>query len=369
MRIFHVINHAGLNRGGAERLVRHLHEDLCSLGDDSRLIAVEECDLAGLEGAVSLGFSNPYSPAACLALGRMLRAKLRSGDVVHAHLFPSTLYISLLRRMGIVRTSCAMTAHSTWTRRQGGSYGRAIDRVVFSGFDHVVAVSEDVRAALSAIYSGINTKSSVITNGVTLRFAAPPCRSPSPTCPILLSVARLVPAKNIGGALLALALLKKQSWRYVVVGDGPERGSLELQAMQLGLADRVHFAGWQEDVTPYLAGAEMFLMPSRHEGFGMAAVEAMNAAIPVVAADIPGLREVVAPAGALLVPPDDTRALATAIAALLADGALRTELGHRAYAASLEHNRVAMALSYRGMWQSLGKAAEGRRMKGCTKSI
>jgi glycosyltransferase involved in cell wall biosynthesis len=102
------------------------------------------------------------------------------------------------------------------------------------------------------------------------------------------------------------------------VGDGPARPDLEARTADLGLADRVEFRGWRSDLGSEFASFDVLAVPSRLEGFGMAAAEALLAGVPVVASRTGGLPEVVAHGETgLLVPPDDPVALA---------GALRTVL-------------------------------------------
>ena len=137
----------------------------------------------------------------------------------------------------------------------------------------------------------------MISNGCELFFDAPPERAHDPVTPTILSIGRLTGAKNHEAALQALAGLTDRDFRYVLLGDGEERERLIALAAELGLSDRVTFAGHRSDIRPYLLDADMFLLPSLWEGFGLAAVEAMNAGLPVIASDVPGLSEVVGPQG------------------------------------------------------------------------
>jgi glycosyltransferase involved in cell wall biosynthesis len=114
----------------------------------------------------------------------------------------------------------------------------------------------------------------------------------------------------------------------VVVGDGPERAQLEALAGQLGLADRVHLAGHQQDVRPWLAALDVLVLSSDWEGMPNALLEAMAAGLPIVATAVGGVPEVVVDgATGLLVPPGDPSALAEAITRLLRDPDLRRTMG------------------------------------------
>jgi glycosyltransferase involved in cell wall biosynthesis len=113
-----------------------------------------------------------------------------------------------------------------------------------------------------------------------------------------------------------------------VVGDGEERPRLEALAASSGLADRVHFTGWVDDVPAAVADCDVVALSSRNEGTPVALIEALAAARPVVATAVGGVPSVVIPdCTGLLVRPDDPQALATAITTLLTDTALATHLG------------------------------------------
>ena len=111
--------------------------------------------------------------------------------------------------------------------------------------------------------------------------------------------------------------------RLVMVGDGPERGPAEALARELGLADRVVFLGKQVQVAPLLGLADVLLLPSEMEGFGLAALEAMACGVPPIASNVGGLPEVVThERDGMLLPMGDVEAMAQAALSLLTDPAL-----------------------------------------------
>jgi len=134
----------------------------------------------------------------------------------------------------------------------------------------------------------------------------------------------LTPEKGLDVLLQALPFLTVRHPRLglCIVGDGRLRASLQDLARELGLQERVFFAGAQTDVRPWLAAFDLFLMPSRREGMGIAILEAMAMGKPVVASRTGGIPEVVIDGRTgVLVPPDDPRILAAAVEGLLQDGA------------------------------------------------
>jgi glycosyltransferase involved in cell wall biosynthesis len=147
---------------------------------------------------------------------------------------------------------------------------------------------------------------------------------------VLLALSALVHRKGLDVLLEALALLAADGLPATlwIAGDGPERATLAAHAARLGLDRHVQFLGQRQDGPDLLAACDVFVMPSRREGLGVAALEAMAAGRPVVCSAVGGLTfSVVDGRTGLLVPPDDPRALAAAIARLLRDDALRHRLG------------------------------------------
>lgn len=149
----------------------------------------------------------------------------------------------------------------------------------------------------------------------------------------LLSVGRLSSEKGHDVLLRALAELRRAGTdaELVIVGDGPERPRLESLAATLGVSSAVRFEGTVlgEQLREALAAADLFVLPSRSEGFGVVLVEALATGLPVVATRSGGPADIVAPEDGVLVPPDDASALARGIAEAI--GRL-TEFGREAIA-------------------------------------
>jgi len=145
---------------------------------------------------------------------------------------------------------------------------------------------------------------------------------------VVLALASLVRRKGLDLLLEAFARLDVPDAVLLVGGEGPERGPLEARAAALGLGPRARFLGRREDKAALLAACDVFCLPSRLEGLGVAALEAMAAGRPVVASRVGGLGEAVVDGRTgILVPPGDIGALAAALARLLDDRALRESLG------------------------------------------
>ncbi|MDZ4277542.1 MAG: glycosyltransferase family 4 protein, partial [Dehalococcoidia bacterium] len=149
---------------------------------------------------------------------------------------------------------------------------------------------------------------------------------------VIGSVARLSPEKGLDVLLRAAAELIREGLplRVVLAGDGPLRSQLERQAEQLDIVGKVSFRGEvaHDEVPSVLRELDVFVLPSRAEGFGVAALEAQAMELPVVASNVHGIPDVVAHGrSGVLVPPGDARALAEAIGRLGRDAGLRAAMG------------------------------------------
>ncbi len=144
----------------------------------------------------------------------------------------------------------------------------------------------------------------------------------------IVSVARFESPKDHGTLLQALAALRSQDWQLDLIGDGPREAETRELARSLGIGERVHFLGYQDDPAQRLAGAQVFALSSVSEAFPRSVLEAMRAGLPVVASDVGGLREAVTDGeSGILVPRKCREALSSALENLIADAALRQRLG------------------------------------------
>lgn len=151
---------------------------------------------------------------------------------------------------------------------------------------------------------------------------------------ILLHMSNFRPVKRLDAVVDVFARVHASRPSYLVlVGDGPERPRIEQRVRDLDLRDRVHFAGEQPDGLPWLSLADLFLLPSAQESFGLSALEAMACEVPVIASAVGGLPEVVTEGvTGHLRDPGDVDGMAAAALALLADDAARRAMGRAAAA-------------------------------------
>jgi len=149
--------------------------------------------------------------------------------------------------------------------------------------------------------------------------------------------------------------------RLVMIGDGPDRAPLEMAAARAHLTNDVIFAGDQHDLVPWLSSADLFLLPSSQESFGMAALEAMACEVPVVASRVGGLPEIIESGDTgFLCEPDDVDDMVQRSLAVLRDPALASRMGQAAAAAVRERFCAERVVP---MYEKLYEETMGRRGK------
>ena len=149
-----------------------------------------------------------------------------------------------------------------------------------------------------------------------------------------ITVARLVPVKNVGFLIrgIALALNKGVNYHWLIIGDGPEKEKLEQLAEKLGVFSNIHFLGYRPnaEVHQLLAASNIYALTSTYESFSISTLEAMAHKLPVIATEVGYLQIMVKDSGAgILVPPNDENALANALVKLASENVMRHELGDR----------------------------------------
>jgi len=161
--------------------------------------------------------------------------------------------------------------------------------------------------------------------------------------PLLVHVSNFRPVKRPVDCveILARVLKKGISTRLVMVGDGSERTNVEHRARCLGVYDKCVFVGKQPNIVDYLSAADVLLLPSEQESFGLAALEAMACEVPVIASRVGGIPEVVTDGETgFLSEMGDVEKMAEDAARLLSDTTLRREMGKRARESAVSRYRT-----------------------------
>jgi glycosyltransferase involved in cell wall biosynthesis len=268
-------------------------------------------------------------------------------DLVHAHIYASEV-ASALATLGRP-IPLVLTEHTEAGWRSNGA--RWLSRFAYRRAAHIIAVSSRIERRLIK-HDGVPPgRVAVIPNGLPRLPAAASLPAVLPLAdrhngPMIGVIARLQPEKGVAYFLRAAAQVAQQASeaQFLVIGDGPLRPELEALSDQLGLHGRVHFLGLRLDAPALVAGLDVLAVPSLSEGTSLRVLEAMAAAVPIVASGVGGIPEQIHhEREGMLVPPGDPRALAAAILKLLEDPARARRLGEAG------RQRVASCFSYDAM--------------------
>ena len=209
-----------------------------------------------------------------------------------------------------------------------------LTRLFYARADAVVVTSRGVGDDLVANYGVAPDRIRVLHNPVDLDAIAAMVKDDpgvSRSGPVIVAAGRLAGVKNYPLLLAAVARLKGslnvQAW---ILGEGSERAALEDTARREGIADLVTFFGFQKNPFQYIARADAFVLTSSYEGFGNVLIEAMACGTPVVATRSPGTEEIIGSGDNGLLVAHQPDAVASAIATVLGDPALRGRLVSRA---------------------------------------
>lgn len=195
-----------------------------------------------------------------------------------------------------------------------GRFGRSIGRRTRQA-DAIVAISRAIEDELLA--DGYDPALLArLPNGVPIPEKIWQRRDDWRVSPRAIYVGRLAPEKGLEALIQAWQFIRERrpTARLTLVGDGPERPTLEAGTGKLGLGDLVEFVGARSDIEPLLRDSDLFVLPSREEGMSMALLEAMALGMPIVASAIPGNRRLILDfKNGRLARPDDPEDLARVI--------------------------------------------------------
>jgi N-acetyl-alpha-D-glucosaminyl L-malate synthase BshA len=338
--------------GGSGVVATELASALASRGHDVHILSSETP--FRLRDEPGLSFHKVDTPAyplfrepqylLSLATKIVQVSRSRDLDIVHAHYAVPHAAAAYLARQIIADSGrrapgIVTTLHGTDITLVGRdpSYAETVAYCIDQA-DIVTAVSQSLKADT---YRALRVRRpiEVIPNFLDCerhrRIEVPKLRAElSPKGqPVIVHISNFRPVKRVEAVVEIFRRIRAEMpARLLLVGDGPDLGTAQMRIAEHGLERDVEFRGELLDVTPILSAADLFLLPSAQESFGLAALEAMACEVPVVASNVGGLPEVIEHnVTGFLHPPEDLDGMAASAIAVLTDPVLHHQIARAAY--------------------------------------
>lgn len=322
MRILHIIT--TLSSGGAEKMLVDLVREMqkkkiqCEVAVLTKKGDFFGEELSSLNIPIYYGpTNNVYSLKNIIFIGEVL--KKNSYDCVHTHLFAPQLFTPIALKLFRKKYLIITTEHSTHNRRRENKLFWLLDYWMYKKYNCIIAISEGTKQQLVKYMPKIEKKIVVINNGIQLEKYKNVLPLPFKELDtslkndekIILMVAAMREEKDHETLIRASKLLP-ENYRVVFVGDGERFCDVKKYASNYG-GNNILFLGRRSDIPSVMATADVFVLSSKWEGFGLAVVEAAASGLPVIASDVDGLRDIVKDIGGFLFKPGNEVDLAKKI--------------------------------------------------------
>lgn len=356
MKILHVIT--SLLPGGAEKLLVDLLPRFKARGAEAEVAVFNAVETPLVRSLLADGIlmhrfapggANVYSPKNLWRLAQLIHSG--DYDIVHSHNTAAQFFTAMAPKpQGTVYVT---TEHNTYNRRRSNHILRGADKAMYSRYDKIVCISDLTCDALcNHVGTSLREKCVVIPNGIDINKYSRPIASPPASGEVIITmVAGFRKQKDQDTLIRAMGALP-ESYRLRLVGDGERRQALERLAHSEGVADRVEFVGESHNVGAILSESHVQVMSSHYEGLSLSSIEAMASGRPVIASDVPGLREAVSGAG-ILFPEGDHHALTDAILRVSTAAELYRSVAHKCTERAALYDIDLTASRYLSLYRSL----------------
>jgi glycosyltransferase involved in cell wall biosynthesis len=304
MKILQVIN--SLATGGAEKLLlesvpiyqtKNSSTDLLLLNGNNQpfLQLLEEKNCCSI---LKLATGSVYNPMLVFKIIPFLKKY----DIIHVHLFPALYWVAIAKMLSFSNVKLVYTEHSTNNRRREKWIFKILDKVIYSKYNAIIAISNEVSDNLNNHIDNQNI--SIIENGLNLakiKEAKPYLKSDffkDENAFIVIQVARFYEPKDHKTVIKAIGFLP-ENVKLILIGDGVLKQECEALSADLNLQNRIQFLGLRTDVLSLLKTADVVVLSSKYEGQSLSCIEGMASGKPFVATNVPGLKEMVKNAGIL----------------------------------------------------------------------
>jgi glycosyltransferase involved in cell wall biosynthesis len=395
MRVVMLINEFYPRIGGAQKQLILLGRELQALGVEVRVLTKQLPGLPRQDAVLGLPIIRLPAPNYgshgakwgnlfyLASLSAWLIRNRHTYDIVHAHIVGVSGCLGVAIGNLFAKGTIVKVANSGRYSDFGRSLGRhgLLDRLflrILYQTDAMISISSQVRADLETLnfspaqivdipngveVEPIHKKLSEAAKSVLRQqlgaLDTKACADAGSKGPLALCVASLQPKKALDVLIRAWQEVTQAvpNARLIILGEGAERAALEALIVQSQLSERVHLAGFVQNVPDYLRAADLFVLPSRAEGLSNALLEAMSAELPIVATEVGGTSDLITSGeNGLLVPPDDLSALTSALIRLLQSPALRDQVAQAARQTVESRYAISsVATRYLNLYQTLSR--------------
>lgn len=321
MKILYVIT--GLGLGGAEKVTINLAEEMYRKGHQVKIAyltgdAIVKPLISDIE-LVSLELNSISNILNSLSIYRKLLMQFKP-DVIHSHMVHANIFSRLNRLLYISYPRLICSAHSNY---EGGRLRMLAYRLTHCLSDVTTNVSKNAvkqfeelkavpKGGMITVYNGIDLRK--FSSNLSTRRNILQQLNIDESSKILLSVGRLTDPKDYPNLINAVSILKSRSlnFKLLIVGDGNLRKDIEQQIKKLNMVNNIILLGARNDIPELMNTADLFLLSSKYEGFGLVIAEAMACEKFVVATDCGGSSEILGNTG-ILVPIQNSQLLAKGI--------------------------------------------------------
>lgn len=334
MRILFVIN--SMNSGGAQKLLDDIIVKLTNFDVEMDLLLLSKSnyffDNHKKTDAVNNVYISKHKSIYDLRNIFYIKKIIKkyNYDIVHFNLFPAFYFGGILKLINGKLPPFILTEHSTYNRRRKFKILRPIERLVYYRFSKIISISISAKIEL-AKWIKSEREIYVIENGVNLDEFSKNNKVKQKDSSFfkIAMIGSFTPQKDQGTLIKAVALLPKNHHLYLI-GRGKNEKFLKDIVMNAAIDERVHFLGTIKDVANVIKDMDIIVQSSFWEGFGLAAVEGMALKKPVIATNVPGLKDIVANSG-FLFEVGDFKGLSTIILNLSTNNKLYENVALKCY--------------------------------------
>lgn len=319
MEILHITN--TIEQGGVEAFLLDLLSEMKLQGHKVTLCVLDnsKCKMRSFYEEMGLmvivsPYKSLYNPLNILFVCKIIK----NYSIIHSHLFPCQYYVAIAKLFSHSNAFFVTTEHCNSNKRRGKVLFRWIEKVIYKQYNEIITISDLAGKNLSqwlhrdckVIYNGLNLdkfKDSRIFNKKILGLSSENV--------VVIMIARFYEAKDHYTAIKSMAYLPNEVV-LVFIGTGKSIDVCKRLAIDHKLESRVKFLGQQNDIVPYLNGADICLLASHYEGLPISILEYMAAGKPIVASDVPGVTNLVKDIG-LLYKDGDAKGLSNQIQHIL----------------------------------------------------